>query len=45
MGNQVDFTKSTLNSEINLKICNFSLIMYLFLLQIIVRNRILNNDI
>ena len=41
---QVDFAKSTLNSEICLKYILFSLIMYI-LLQIIIRNNILNSEI
>ena len=44
MRNQVDFAKSTLNSEINLTYILFPLIMY-FLLQIIIRNNILNHGI
>ena len=44
MQNQVDFAKSTMNSEINLKHILFPLYMY-FLIQIIIRNIILNHDI
>ena len=39
MRNQVDFVKSTLNREINLKYVLFPLLFY-FLLQIIIRNSI-----
>ena len=44
MQNQADFTKANLNSEINLKNLSFPLIVH-FLLQITIRNRILNHQI